>query len=233
MLTPFGNPQNLYLYSYFNIPTGEFMGIMLPAFLVAITLLAIASLPVKPIKFTISEEFGERLNIKKTVLYLVLFLASILIVFRVIPYGVGLVVIPIILLFVDKESLLMVDYGLLGTFFFFFIFAGNLSRIPAVNELLSYLLSKDTLIVSALSCQAISNVPTAILLSRFTEDYPALLIGVNIGGTGTIIASLASLITFSEFKLLHPEQTKKYLMLFTVVNFAFLIIMLIFAKVFL
>lgn len=233
MLTPFGNPQNLYLYSYFNIPTGEFMGIMLPAFLVAITLLALASLPVKPIKFTISEEFGERLNIKKTVLYLALFLVSILIVFRVIPYGVGLVVIPIILFFVDKESLLMVDYGLLGTFFFFFIFAGNLSRIPAVNELLSYLLSKDTLIVSALSCQAISNVPSAILLSRFTEDYPALLIGVNIGGTGTIIASLASLITFSEFKLLHPEQTKKYLMLFTVVNAAFLIIMLIFAKVFL
>lgn len=232
MLTPFGNPQNLYLYSFFNIPTGEFCLIMLPAFLLAIALLTVACLPVKPIKFVINNEFGEKLNIKKTVLYAALFLASILIVFRVIPFAVGLVIIPIVLLFVDRDALLMVDYALLGTFFFFFIFAGNLSRIDAVNNLLSTLLAKDTLLVSVLSCQGISNVPSAILLSRFTGDYHALLLGVNIGGTGTLIASLASLITFSEFKLLHPEQTKKYLGLFTTVNVAFLVIMTFAAKLF-
>ena len=232
MLTPFGNPQNLYLYSYFNIPTDEFCLIMLPAFLLAITMLGIACLFVRPVKFTIDDDFGEKLNIKKTILYCALFLASILIVFRVIPFALGLAVIPVILFITDRESLLMVDYALLGTFFFFFIFAGNLSRIDAVHNLISSLLEKDTLIVSVLSCQFISNVPSAILLSRFTGDYAALLLGVNIGGTGTLIASLASLITFSEFKLLHPEQTKKYLLLFTVINVIFLIIMTAAAKLF-
>lgn len=225
MLTPFGNPQNLYLYSYFNIPTGEFCLIMLPAFLIAVTLLLIACIPVKSVKFTLNEKFPEKLNIKKTVLYCLLFLISILIVFRVIPFVVGLVIIPIILFFVDRESLKMVDYGLLGTFFFFFIFAGNLARIDTVNELMSSLLKKDTLIVSILSCQVISNVPSAILLSKFTSDYPALLLGVNIGGTGTLIASLASLITFNEFRVLYPKQTKKYILIFTGLNVAFVVVL--------
>ena len=232
MLTPFGNPQNLYLYSYFNIPTLEFCKIMLPSFLIAVFLLVIACIPIKPIKFTLSDDFGEKLNIKKTVLYIALFLLSILIIFRVIPFVVGLILIPLVLFFVDRESLKMVDYSLLGTFFFFFIFAGNLSRLDVVNAIISKLLEWDTLIVSALSCQLISNVPSAILLSRFTNDYAALLLGVNIGGTGTLIASLASLITFSEFKLLHPEQTKKYLVIFTVVNVIFLVTLTVAAKLF-
>lgn len=232
MLTPFGNPQNLYLYSYFNIPTGEFCRIMLPAFLLAVLLLIAACVPVKPIKFSIQEDFGEKLNIHKTVLYSILFLSSILIVFRIIPFLAGLIVIPLILFFVDRESLKMVDYSLLGTFFFFFIFAGNLARLDAVNTLISSLLEKDTLIVSVLTCQFISNVPTAILLSKFTGEYAPLLLGVNIGGAGTLIASLASLITFSEFKLLHPEQTKKYIGIFAGVNAAFLIILTVAAKLF-
>lgn len=225
MLTPFGNPQNLYLYSYFNIPTGEFCLIMLPAFLLAVTLLLVACFPVKSIKFTLNEKFPEKLNIPKTVLYGALFLISILIVFRVVPFAVGLILIPVVLLFVDRDALKMVDYGLLGTFFFFFIFAGNLARIDAVNNLMSSLLEKDTLIVSILSCQVISNVPSAILLSKFTSDYPALLLGVNIGGTGTLIASLASLITFSEFRILYPKQTKKYILIFTGLNVGFVVIL--------
>lgn len=233
MLTPFGNPQNLYIYSYYDIPTLEFCKIMFPPFALAVTLLIIACLPVKPVKFTITEEFPEKLNVKKAILYGVMFIASILIVFRVIPFEIGLIVIPIILLIVDRESLLMVDYGLLGTFFFFFIFAGNVARIDAVNTVMSSFLQKDTLLVSILSCQFISNVPSAILLSRFTANYAPLLLGVNIGGTGTLIASLASLITFSEFRLLHPEQTKKYLLIFGGVNVAFLLIMTVAAKVFL
>ena len=232
MLTPFGNPQNLYLYSYFNIPTGEFCLVMLAPFLLAISLLFLACVPIKPIKLTISEEFPEKLNMRKTVLYLVLFASSLLIVFRVVPYMIGLVIIPIVIWFVDKDALKMIDYPLLGTFFFFFIFAGNLSRISAVNTFISEILQKDTLIVSALSCQAISNVPSAILLSRFTEDYRSLLLGVNIGGTGTIIASLASLITFSEYKILYPNGAKRYLAMFTAINVAFLIIMLVAAKLF-
>ncbi len=230
MLTPFGNPQNLYLYSFFNIPTSEFCLIMLPAFLLAVLLLVVACIPIKPIKFSIEEDLGEKLNVKKTVLYIALFLASILIVFRIIPFVFGLAVIPLVLFFADRESLLMVDYALLGTFFFFFIFAGNLARLDAVNELISSLLEKDTLLVSVVSCQFISNVPSAILLSRFTGDYAALLLGVNIGGTGTLIASLASLITFNEFKVLYPGQTKKYLGIFTAVNATFLVVMTVAVK---
>ncbi|MBQ8539517.1 MAG: citrate transporter, partial [Ruminococcus sp.] len=118
------------------------------------------------------------------------------------------------------------------TFFFFFIFAGNLARIEEVRAFFETLLSYDTLLVSVLSCQFISNVPTAILLSQFTNDYQPLLIGVNIGGTGTLISSLASLITFSEFKTLYPDKTKKYLVLFTVLNVVFLVIMTVCSKLF-
>ncbi len=230
MLTPFGNPQNLYLYSYFHIPTAEFCEIMLPPFLLAITLLAMCCLPIRPVALTINDSFNEPLNKPRTALYLVLFALSLLIVFRVIPYPVGLLVITAVLVIADREALKMVDYGLLGTFFFFFIFAGNLSRIDAVNTALSALLEKDPLLVSVLSCQGISNVPTAILLSRFTEDYRSLLLGVNIGGTGTLIASLASLITFSEFRILYPGHGKQYFWMFTGINAAFLVIMTVAAK---
>ena len=230
MLTPFGNPQNLYLYSYFKIPTIEFCSIMFPPFLLAVALLSVCCFIVKPIKLEITEKFPEKLNLKRTLLYTVLFIFSILIVFRIIPFYIGLIIVPLVLLAVDRESLLMVDYGLLGTFFFFFIFAGNLSRIDAVNSLLSSLLQKDTLIFSVLSCQGISNVPSAILLSKFTENYKALLMGVNIGGTGTLIASLASLITFNEHRILYPGHTKKFLLLFTIINALFLLIMTLVAR---
>ena len=230
MLTPFGNPQNLYLYSFYNIPTGEFCAIMLPPFLLAVALLCVACLFVKPVRLTIEERFGERLSVKRTVLYLLLFALTLLVVFRVLPFLLGLVMVTAVLLLVDRDALLMVDYPLLGTFFFFFIFAGNLARIEAVNDFVSWLLAKDTLLVSALSCQCISNVPTAVLLSRFTGDYRSLLLGVNIGGTGTLIASLASLITFSEFRLLYPGQGKRYFWLFTLVNLLFLAVMLVAAK---
>ena len=232
MLTPFGNPQNLYLYSFFEIPTAEFTKIMLPPFLLAISMLAAACFFVKPEKLSFHEDFPEKLHVKKTVLYMALFILSILIVFRIIPFWLGLAVIPAVLFFVDKDALYEVDYSLLGTFFFFFIFSGNLARIDAVNEFFSGLLVKDALLVSVLSCQFISNVPSAILLSQFTEDYHSLLLGVNIGGTGTLIASLASLITFSEFKILYPDQTKKYLFMFTVINIIFLVVMTAAAKLF-
>lgn len=232
MLTPFGNPQNLYLYSFYKIPTLEFCKIMLAPFILAVALLCLCCLLVKKEKLNIKDNFSEKLNIKKTILYVILFIFSILIVFRIIPFFVGLIVVPIILFIVDREALYMVDYALLGTFVLFFIFAGNLSRISAVDSIISYLLDKDTLLVSVASCQGISNVPSAILLSRFTTNYKELLIGVNIGGTGTLIASLASLITFSEHRILYPGHTKQYFWLFTLINFIFLIIMTLAAKFF-
>lgn len=225
MLTPFGNPQNLYLYSYYQIPTGEFTRIMLPPFLLAVFMLTLGCFLLKPVPLSIAEEFPERLNARRTVLYLALFAFSILIVFRVVPYWMGLILIPAVLLVLDREALLSVDYPLLATFAFFFVFSGNMARIDAVNTFASALLSKSPLLVSELSCQCISNVPTAILLSKFTGNYRALLLGVNIGGTGTLIASLASLITFSEYRLLYPGHGKSYFLLFTLVNVVFLAVL--------
>ncbi len=205
---------------------------MLPPFLLAVALLVAGCFFVKPERFVLTDVFPEKLKIKKTILYGLMFIFAILIVFRIIPFWVGLIVIPAILLLIDKEALFMVDYALLGTFFFFFIFAGNLSRIEQVNEFVSNLLRRDPLLVSIFSCQIISNVPSAILLSRFTSDYHSLLLGVNIGGTGTLIASLASLITFNEYRILYPGQTKKYFCMFTFINLVFLVVMTVVVKLF-
>lgn len=225
MLTPFGNPQNLYLYTKFEIPTGEFMQIMLLPFLASIALITVCCLCLPRESLAITEECPYRLKAKPTVLYLILFVLSIVIVFRVIPYQIGLIVIPTVLLFADRKVLRAVDYPLLLTFVYFFIFAGNMARIPAVSEFFSGLMEKQPLIVSALSCQIISNVPSAILLSQFTDNYPALLLGVNIGGTGTLIASLASLITFREYTSHNPGKAGKYILMFSLFNFGFLILL--------
>ncbi len=233
MLTPFGNPQNLYLYTKFNIPDLEFVGIMAVPFALAVVLITLCCLIfVKPEPLQLKE---EKVSLPKgrTALYLALFALSIAIVFRGIPYPVGLAVIPAVLLFADRKALKAVDYPLLLTFVFFFIFSGNMARIPAVKELFSWLLEKNTLLVSVLSCQVISNVPTAILLSQFTENYRQLLLGVNIGGVGTLISSLASLITFREFTKHNKGKTGYYMLLFSGFNFAFLLLLTLFSLIFL
>ena len=225
MLTPFGNPQNLYLYTKFAIPNGEFVSIMLLPFVVAVALITVCCLIfVKPEPLRVSDE-KVSLPVGRTALYLSLFALSIAIVFRGVPYWLGLVIIPAVLYFADQKALKMVDYPLLLTFVFFFIFAGNMARIPAVRNLLSGLLEKNTLLFSVMSCQFISNVPSAILLSQFTGNYADLLVGVNIGGTGTLIASLASLITFTEYTRHFPEKTGHYVKLFSLFNFGFLFVL--------
>ena len=225
MLTPFGNPQNLYLYTKFEIPTLEFMSIMAPPFLLSILLITLCCIIfVKPEPLELQKE-EVKLDPKRTVLYLILFALSIIIVFRVMPYWIGLIIIPVVLLIVDRKALLMVDYSLLLTFVFFFIFAGNMARIDAVRNVFSGLLEKNTLLVSVFSCQIISNVPSAILLSQFTGNYRDLLVGVNIGGVGTLISSLASLITFREYVKLNPGKGKFYVLVFSLFNFAFLFIL--------
>lgn len=225
MLTPFGNPQNLYLYSKFNIPNLEFMRIMLLPFVLSILLITLCCVIfVKPESLELPD--GKVvLNPKRVLLYLALFALSIAIVFRGIPYWIGLIIIPPVLFAADRKALKMVDYGLLFTFVFFFVFAGNMARIDAIRHLFSSLLEKSTLLMSVFSCQFISNVPSAILLSQFTGNYADLLVGVNIGGVGTLIASLASLITFREYVKNNPERTEYYVKMFSAFNFAFLIIL--------
>lgn len=222
MVTPFGNPQNLYLYSYYQMGTMEFVGIMLPSFLTATVLIILCCLFVKPTPLTLKSEENYEFDRTRTLIYSVLFVASILIVFRIVPYIWGTLLITLALLFLDKDSIKEVNYPLLATFCAFFVFSGNMARIPAVSAFFEWILPRNPLLFGILSCQFISNVPSAVLLSHFTSDYASLLPAVNIGGCGTLIASLASLITFSEFKKHNPEKVKSYIVKFSVINFSFI-----------
>ena len=226
MLTPFGNPQNLYLFGCFHIPTLAFLRTMAIPFAVSIALITLLCLLRFPaVKIRVENRLFSPLPKPKTLVYLLLFLLVILAVFRVLPYYIALGVVVLALLLLDRKALWEVDYPLLLTFVCFFIFAGNMVRIPAVSSFFSSLLSWNPLLVSTLCCQVISNVPTAILLAGFTTDYRPLLLGVNIGGVGTLISSLASLITLRTFLRNRPGNVGSYLLRFTIVNFGFLLIL--------
>lgn len=231
MLTPFGNPQNLYLYAHYAIGNAEFMSIMFAPFAASIVLITLCCLMLPRRSLRISaakQEEHMKLPAARTAFYLALFALTILMVFRVVPVWAVLAVLIVSLLICDRRALAMVDYGLLATFVCFFTFAGNMARLEPVRQLFSVLLQKNTLITAVLSCQCISNVPSAILLSQFTQNYPALLVGVNIGGAGTLIASLASLITFREFCAHYRGESRFYLKLFSAFNFSFLLILTLF-----
>lgn len=230
MLTPIGNPQNLYLYGLSGLSISEFLLHMAPSTIISFVLLIICSLFLKKEEITILETTNTVEN-KKPVLtayYFVLFILCLLTVAYLIPYPVLLLVsIPVLLIW-DNETLKKVDYSLLLTFISFFVFIGNMQRIPAVAKMISSLVEGKELITAFLASQIISNVPAAMLLSGFTENYKDLLLGVNIGGLGSLIASLASLISFKYFanyvaKL--PKESNitkgKYLVHFTSMNVLF------------
>ena len=229
MLTPFGNPQNLYIYTKFNIPTLEFMGIMVLPFLLAIVMFTVCCLFIPKESLELSGEVERVASKKKTIFYLILFAFAILTVFRIVPYYICLPITFLAVFFTDKDALKKVDYPLLLTFVFFFLLAGNVARIGVVSEFFSILLEKNTLLTAIGSCQMISNVPSAILLSEFTTNYKELLLGVNIGGVGTLISSLASLITFREYTSHVKGKTLQYIGLFSAFNFGFLIVLTAFA----
>lgn len=226
MLTPFGNPQNLYLYSFYNIAAGEFFKIMALPFAVAFVLILGVCLFVKPEKAAVLSVPKKTPPVWRIAVYAALFVLSVLIVFRVFPYYWGLLAVAAALIVLDYRSVLRVDYGLLLTFCAFFVFSGNMARIPAVEEFLGGLVALDPLAFGVLSCQVISNVPSAVLLSKFTADYANLLVAVNIGGLGTPIASLASLITLNTYRRVRPGETKKYILKFLLLNFSFLAVLL-------
>ena len=230
MITPYGNPQNLYLYSYYNIPTKEFFGILFVQSLCIAILLFLSCLLIKPEPLRLKKRFRNKLNKKLMGIYIVLFFLVILSIFRIIPHYFTLAVVVITIIILDKSRFKDVDYALLATFCVFFIFSGNIARIDAIKNIISGLVLKNTLLAGIISCQFISNVPTAIFLSKFTTNYKELLISVNIGSLGIIISSLASLITLKEFLKHQPKNFKKYMTLFTIYNTTFLIVMLIVTK---
>lgn len=221
LLTPFGNPQNLYLYSYYNIEGVEFLSVMLPLFLLSIIILTICCFFVKntPLEYRI-DDYGK-VSAKKTALYLAMFAFAILTVFRITDYIICLGVTVALLLIFDRKSLVTVDYPLLLTFVSFFIFTGNIASIGGVNNFLSSVADKSPYFAALLSCQIISNVPTAALFAKFVprSSYKHLLWAVNVGGMGTLVASLASLISFKSFAKKYSGYGLKYISAYTAINF--------------
>ena len=227
MITPYGNPQNLYLYSYYNIPTLEFFGVLLIQSITVAVLLFVGCLFIKNEKLTLESKGKIDIKKKELSVYAVLFVFVILSIFRVVPHVITLALVILAVLIVDRERFKHVDYALLATFCVFFIFSGNIARIPGIKEFIAGIVEDNTLVAGIVSCQFISNVPTAIFLSKFTENYRDLLVSVNIGSLGIIISSLASLITLKEYLKHQPKNFKKYMGLFTLINTTFLIVLVI------
>ena len=218
MLTPVGNPQNLFLYSYYDLGFGAFLAIALPIWLLSLVLVAGACflLPGERAQFFLGEDPG--IDRRSLALYAALFALCLLVVVRVLPWTVMLAILVPVLLLLDRRILLRADFMLLLTFAAFFVFSGNLARIGAVDALLRRMLAGREYLVSVLTSQVISNVPAALLLSGFTAKAKAVLLGVNIGGLGTPVASLASLISMKLYAHSEHAQTGQYLREFTVVN---------------
>ena len=219
MATPVGNPQNLFLYAAFELGIGEFFGVVLPLTAVSLVCLAAASLPLLPKQ--LPEQQLEDVPIgsgKQLILYAALFVLCLLTVFRVVPYPVTTILLVAVLFFVNRKLLKEIDYMLLLTFVCFFVVSENLGRVEAVREFLQSLLSKNTLLTAVGASQVISNVPAAVLLSGFTDSWADLLAGVNIGGLGTPIASLASLITLKLYIRWPGAKAGKFLLVFTTGN---------------
>lgn len=228
MLTPIGNPQNLYLYSTYSIPMGTFLLDMLPLTLLSMILLIISVFLLPKAEITVNTPEKPIAPSKgKLILYLALFLVALGCVVRLMSWPVMLAILCLGTLIADKKLFKAVDYFLLLTFVCFFLFIGNMERIPAVSELLQAFIQGRELILSILFSQCISNVPAAILLSGFTDAAKPLLYGINIGGLGTLIASLASVISYRAYGESENAAKGTYIKTFTLYSLVFLAVLVV------
>lgn len=235
-ISPIGNPHNLYLYGLSGMSTGNFILYMAPYFLCAGALLVAAIL--------IITRKGKRLPLRKTrmvkahvrrkdrgtvVLYGVLFSLCILAVLKIFNYYLVLAIVVAAIFFLDRQNFKNPDYCLLFTFAFLFIFVGNIGRVEVVQRFLENIIDGREILTSVLASQFISNVPASILLPNFTDKYMLICVGADIGGLGTLIASMANLISFKQYTRLEYSSIKKYIGQFTLINILFLIPMTVFA----
>ena len=233
MLTPIGNPQNLYLYDTYKVPLTRFLFLMLPYSLMSLVLII-------ALTFILIKESSElpvngrretgKLSAIKLVIYFVLFVLNILTVIGIVHFLISLIVTVAAMIIMDRKAFIKADYNLLLTFVFFFVLIGNIGRIDTITNALSGLVSGYPVPAAVLSSQIISNVPAAMLLSAFTADGESLIIGTNLGGLGTLIASMASLITYrfhSAYSKSLEDKSKQgnYLLNFTVINIVMLAVL--------
>ena len=233
MATPVGNPQNLFLYAAYSLTAGEFFSATLPLTAVSLVCLTAAALPVLPKALpALKLEWETLQQPRKLAVYAVLFVLCLLTVFRILPYGVMTVIVLAAIAVMEPKLLRGLDIALLATFVCFFIVSGNLGRVEAVRAFLQSLLGRSTLLTAVGTSQVISNVPAAVLLSGFTDQWRPLLEGVNIGGLGTPIASLASLITLKLYLRWPGARAGRFLLVFSLANVAGLAVLLAAAMLF-
>jgi Na+/H+ antiporter NhaD/arsenite permease-like protein len=226
MMTPVGNPQNLFLYDKYGLTAMTFIRTMLPVGALGLAIVLLITLFLPKDKCEAPKRTDKKIPVIKTAVYFGVFLLCIAAVFRLVPDWVCLIAAIAAALICDVKLLLKVDYILLATFVCFFVFVGNIARVGAVSDFFSNILTGRELIVSALLSQLISNVPAAVMLAEFTGNGTQLLLGVDIGGFGTIIASMASLIAFQIYRGSERAQTGRYMKVFTLVNIALLVLLL-------
>ncbi len=232
MATPVGNPQNLYLYAFYNMDIGAFFSVTLPLTAISLIALTVCSLPLLPKNLPQQQLEPSAIGSARNLLiYFALFALCLLTVFRIVPYIVTTAVTVAVLLLVDRKLLKEIDYMLLLTFVCFFTVSENLGRMDAVRTLLQQLLGWNTLLTATLTSQIISNVPAAVVLSGFTDQWHQLMAGVNIGGLGTPIASLASLITMKFYMAWPNAKIGKFLGYFMAANLIGLAVLLLFAQI--
>jgi Na+/H+ antiporter NhaD/arsenite permease-like protein len=234
MLTPIGNPQNLYLYNTYYVSMIDFLQITLPYTILSFLLLSITIILMKKetLQLTIINKSEEKKTDNKKrymlTMYCILFLVCLTCVIRILDYRLTLLIVFVVILIFDRKILRKVDYSLLLTFVCFFIFVGNIGNIPVIRNYLGNLLVSRELTVALIASQIISNVPTAVLLSAFTDNYKALILGTDIGGLGTLVASLASLISYKFYCKTEHAKPGKYLGVFSLYNLVFLVVLCLF-----
>lgn len=220
-LTPMGNPQNLFLFSYYKLHAGEFFKVTAPLVIIGGIWLFIINLKTKNIHLNFQLNSVKIEDKRKAIIYGVLFITIVMSIFNFIDYKLVSAVTIILVFIFDKELIMKVDYFLLATFIGFFIFIGNISNSEAIHLFMKHVLqSQEKTYFTAISLsQVVSNVPCAILLSGFTKNWREILLGVNIGGMGTLIASLASVIAYKLYVGDYPSRSKEYLIKFSTYNF--------------
>lgn len=225
ILTPFGNPQNLFLYTFYNMNFLEFIKITAIPTLIGLVLLLVSCLLVVPKEVHVKHNY-IKLSKKRAAFYLVMFLLSILPVFHVWHYLVSLVIIFVAILIFDRGIFRRIDYELLLTFVCFFIFIGNIQKIQILKDFLRNILNNplNVYIYSVIVSQFISNVPCAILLANWTDCVKAIILGVNVGGLGTLIASLANIISYNYFINFRKSQKTNFIKYFSLVNVVYLVV---------
>lgn len=225
MLTPIGNPQNLYIYSRSGMGIGEFTLTLLPYATFSLLLLMLSCFLVKKEVVTPASAEKPQRRTRTELICAALFIISLLSVLRVFDAWIAALITAVAMLLYDRKLLARVDYCLLLTFVCFFIFIGNMGRIGPIREFLSAFITGREMLTGALLSQIISNVPAAVLLSAFSENWKQLLIGVNVGGLGTLIASLASLISYKLYSASENAQPRRFMLIFTLYNVVFFVLL--------